>query len=570
MKEFENRLVKRVYIGKTTCEAGDEKITDRLVSIMKQRIEERCGASVVDDNADFSLLLGLNPDIKDQGFSIESCGNESVIIKASDFPGLLYGIGKYLRGSIYSSEGFIPSNWRGQSIPRGELRGIYFANHFFNWYHVASEDELTRYIEDIALWGYNTVLLVFPIINLFSWDDPETAKSFSQIKRVFNIVKELGLNTGWGMVPNQDFKNPKKEFKAEPHPDPLKRKGNQGNNMCPSIHRATEYMMEIAEETVRRLDDMEIDYLVVWPYDEGGCACERCSPWGSNGFLKLSKELACLYRMHFPKLKVIYSTWTFDTPYQGEWEGLSEKLATGNGWVDFILADSHEDFPEYPLVNGVPGNLPLLNFPEISMWGLWPWGGFGANPLPGRFETLWKQVRDIVSGGYPYSEGLYDDINKVIVSQFYWDSGKTAEETLREYISYEYSDQVVEDVLNMIKLIEKSHTLVAEQNCPCIKDAEQAYELAVKVDVALSDYARKSWRWRILYIRALLDRERYIAAHNDEWPWQSGKHWGMVLEGNRMAEEAMRELIEIYHAKLVDDGTYPEHCWIRPPLRFRT
>jgi hypothetical protein len=43
-----------------------------------------------------------------------------------------------------------------------------------------------------------------------------------------------------------------------------------------------------------------------------------------------------------------------------------------------ILADGHNNyFPKYLLDHGVPGNLPLLNFPEISMFGRSPWGGVG-------------------------------------------------------------------------------------------------------------------------------------------------------------------------------------------------
>ena len=44
----------------------------------------------------------------------------------------------------------------------------------------------------------------------------------------------------------------------------------------------------------------------------------------------------------------------------------------------------------------------MVNFPEVSMWGRSPWGGWGANPLPTRFEVLWKQTEGKVFGGMPY------------------------------------------------------------------------------------------------------------------------------------------------------------------------
>ena len=40
-----------------------------------------------------------------------------------------------------------------------------------------------------------------------------------------------------------------------------------------------------------------------------------------------------------------------------------------------------------------PGQLPLLNFPEISMWGQNPWGRYGANSLPGCLQRLWNQTQ---------------------------------------------------------------------------------------------------------------------------------------------------------------------------------
>ena len=132
----------------------------------------------------------------------------------------------------------------------------------------------------------------------------------------------------------------------------------------------------------------------------------------------------------------------FDTPPEGEWQGLADALAKADRWVDYILADAHEDFPRYPLDVGVPGNLPLLNFPEISMWGNWPWGGSGANPLPARFQRLWDQVKHVVQGGFPYSEGIYEDMNKAVVAQFYWDRDRSARETLEEYIAYEFGPGV--------------------------------------------------------------------------------------------------------------------------------
>jgi hypothetical protein len=34
--------------------------------------------------------------------------------------------------------------------------------------------------------------------------------------------------------------------------------------------------------------------------------------------------------------------------------------------------------------------LPVVGFPEISMYGTFPWGGFGATPLTERAQAHWN------------------------------------------------------------------------------------------------------------------------------------------------------------------------------------
>ena len=121
------------------------------------------------------------------------------------------------------------------------------------------------------------------------------------------------------------------------------------------------------------------------------------------------------------------STWWFTGE---EWKGLHEKWRVKPDWADIVLAENAGS-------RDSPGGLPLVGFPEISMRGMSPWGGFGANPTPQYVSREWNARKDVLAGGWPYSEGIYEDMNKVFFSQFYWSPDRPVAETLREYAAFE-------------------------------------------------------------------------------------------------------------------------------------
>ena len=55
-----------------------------------------------------------------------------------------------------------------------------------------------------------------------------------------------------------------------------------------------------------------------------------------------------------------------------------------------------------------------------------------------------------------YSEGIYEDLNKVIELQFYWND-RPAEATLREYADYELYGADPEEFLALCRLLELDH-----------------------------------------------------------------------------------------------------------------
>jgi hypothetical protein len=542
----QTRSVANLATVRVKVSPSADPLVARTFAILKERIEQRCAVNVVEIRDRAQMILTLDDRVPAEAFRIDQIGTAAQIAGGSS-RGLLYGVGKFLRTSRYDRT-FQASAWRGTSKPRGSVRGVYFASHFHNWYVQASEAEMTRYLEDLALWGVNAIMVIFPMINLQDWRDPEAGPAMDMVRKYARTARELEIQFATG-INNTMFIGAPANIRAKRLPDPTGRRGNSGHPICPSNPEGHAYLMEKARRLYAELAGVGLDILVHWPYDEGGCACEQCQPWGCNGYLRLSRDLTELGRSYFPKLKTVLSTWMFDTPPEGEWQGLADALARRERWVDYILADSHEDFPRYPLEVGVPGQLPLLNFPEISMWGNWPWGGFGGNPLPTRFQRLWDQVQHVVQGGFPYSEGIYEDLNKAVVVQFYWDPNRAARATLEEYIAYEFGSGVTEEVLAMIDILEDMASCSYRKQSVDTAAVLRAFQLAEAVNARLPEWAKRSWRWEILHLRAVLDRERFA---------------GGGLE-TPAAEAALLRLIELYHCQIETEDPY--HHRVRPPLR---
>ena len=524
-------------------------LTAKAIQIFQRILAERTGHDFSGNEGNhLTIRLQIfNQSMPSEAFRIERSAERELSVTASDSNGILYGLGKLLHTSVISDKGFAPGNWHGLSVPEKPQRNIYFATHFQNFYHTAPVEKVTGYIEELALWGYNNIEVWFDMHGFEGIDDPKAVAMLDRLSVILRAGKDAGMKVTICMLGNEGYNSSPKELRAKP-PKQIRLRGCYGVEICPSQPGGTALILKQVEEELNAFTNRQVivDYIVIWPYDQGGCGCDRCTPWGSNGFLKLSKKIAELAHRKIPNIKIILSTWLFDCiEDEGEWAGLTSAFANEKPWVDYIQADSHEEFPKYLKKNPVPGNLPLLNFPEISMWNSHPWGGFGANPLPSRFQWLWDEVKDKSAGGAPYSAGIFEDINKVIYSQFYWSGRKTAKETLREYVSFEFSDNLAYDILEAIDILEKNHGLKggpAKFDVPKVDHgSRKAYELLMRVDRHLSDAIKKGWRWRILILRAMFDYELRKSG---------GKP-------NEAIEAGFRELMAIYYAENADTSVRP-------------
>lgn len=499
--------------------AGEDPVTERAAGIFQRVALEKSGGSISFGGRK-GLLISLvkEASFPEEAFEISFRGRDRIILKASGGRGFLYGLGHILHRGRISDKGLDPAGCEGYSAPAKPVRGIYFATHFRNYYHEAPIGEISRYIEDLALWGYNALQVWFDMHHYDGIDDPEAAAMMDRLAAILLAGENVGMRSGLTMLSNEGYRTTPPELRAER----ITWTAHYGCEICPSTPGGTQLILKNRREFLREFSSrgVHVRNVWIWPYDQGGCSCPSCSPWGGNGYLTLSRPLSALLREELHGAEIVLSTWLldFNGEDKGEWKALAERFGKEGPWVDAIMADSHGDFPPYLLSHPVPGGLPLENFPEISMWASVPWGGYGANPLPSRFERLYLQSKDLLRGGFPYSEGKFEDINKVIYSRFYWEDKTDGEAALREYAGFEFGKEYAGDICKAVSIMEKNHGLTSRSKI--LKEgpvggriqvpetdygAKECFDILSGIDGKLPERVRSSWRWRILYLRAFLD-----------------------------------------------------------------
>lgn len=516
---------------------SDEKTLDE---VLKKRFSAR-GVHNSSDDPDFTLEMRLDPTLSPGVFSVARTTSRSVI-SAGNLSELVCGAGRFLHESVYGKNGMVPWDGSGKFTLEKPFRGIYFAVHFKNFYHSAPVEDVCEYIEDLALWGFNVFTFWYDLHHFRNFDDPESAAFRKRLKAFAETARSMGMKRTCLYAVNEAFADSPEFLRAR------KENGIRGgwydSQICPSRPEGKAFLLKQFENLCRNFyAEFELDFLCFWPFDQGGCGCEACAPWATKTYPTLCVELKKILKSILPDCRTIVSAWMFR---ESEWNTLLEYRKKSPEFCEYLL---EEFLPK-------PAGQPFLGFPEISMSGMYPWGGFGASVLAKHQQQHWNGQKKFLQGGFPYSEGIFEDLSKVIYSQFYcWDS--PVSETMKKYIACEFGGNDPAPVMKALSILEDNHRIRTWDGLsnlltgkpsgkpvePPREDpgAEEAFTLLKETDSLLPEWGRKAWRWRIVFLRALLDAE---LKKNEEKP-------------NALCEEAFDELTVLYHAQHAETTVSP-------------
>lgn len=503
----------------------------------------------------FPVSLEIDPSLADERYIIKSdnCGCE---LCAADGLALFAALGRFLRLSRFDGKGgFLPFEGKLDFTPAKKLRGMYFATHFDNFYHSAPIEKVCEVVEDLALRGCNSLLVWFDMHHFESMEDAGAQSLVKRLREILGYANKIGIGGSLTMISNEGFASSPTELRAEwqvqngYHAEP---DSHYHVEICPSKAGGIEEILRARRAMLEYFADLKIDYVVYWPYDQGGCTCKDCAPWGANGFLKLLPHFKALIKEMMPQTEVIVSAWYFDRFTSGEWEGFTERLGDEMfADVPYILSFfANGELPPVLREKGMPEGVKFIEFPEISMWTCSPWGGYGASHLAEFLERNHGTGKSIYSGAYPYSEGIFEDANKFIELALYSGEHENAFDALRDYVRFEFCTDD-EELYEALRLTERSLSRKRSRPGDYIKvtmndtsEIEHVREVFEKYNSILPANITSSRNFRLFYLRALIDSE---IARNDGFSIRS-----------ELCQKAMQEIDEIYY---VNEKTCP---WVRP------
>jgi len=407
-----------------------------------------------------------------------------ILIEGRDERGVLYGIGALLRKlELSKGRAWLDQPLRLRSAPQKAIRGHqlgYRAKN--NTYDAWNLQQFEEQIRDLAIFGANTIQLIAPL----SDDAPASplfpASAYETLMGIARILDRYGLNCSLYYP----------EMEAD-YADPG------------SVQRE----LKRFEDLVRRMPRM--DELWVPGGDPGHTAPELLLPL-------VEKQAVILHRYH-PKARVYISAQGMNA---AQYSMFYHLLQTPPAWLTgvFFGPQSRDSFETQRA--HLPITLPLIFYPDIAhtMHAQFPvkqWdpafalteGREPVNPRPVDEDIIYHHFSTIQQGFITYSEGVNDDVNKMLWTQWGWDDSLPAAAILQDYARYFIGPAQADGFAEALLGLEKGWRGPLAQNAQIPRTLHEL-DAMEKQNPSLAD----NWRFQMAHYRAVYDaylQERYAA-----------------------------------------------------------
>lgn len=371
--------------------------------------------------------------MKPEGFSIKLLKGEknvpTILIAGNDARGMLFGVGYFLRKVIMKKQQLlVPASIVTETSPVVGLRGHQLGYRpKTNSYDGLNAEQWEQYIRDLVVFGTNAIELLPP-----HTDDAPDSPMFpipqmDMMVLMNDMLDKYGLDAWiWYPLMFGDY------TKIE--------------NVNKGIAECTEVFKKLKK----------VDAVFVPGGDPGHTPPKIL-------FRYLEKQAGVLRQFH-PKAEM----WVSPQGFTGEWMNeFFELLKQDNAWLTGIVYGPQISMDINSLRKLIPAKYPLRRYPDLShsLDAQYPVPNWdfafaatqhreGINPRPLDQATIFRSTPTDGNRGFiAYSEGLHDDVNKIVWSGLGWNPNEDVrvimEDYSRYFIGHQYTTDFAQGLLNL-------------------------------------------------------------------------------------------------------------------------
>lgn len=479
----------------------DDEFDKKVRDVFRERLFAKSGVRIRDskthnkvtlcflnENHPYSAELNeLFSDIKRpgrEGFRIRfvnSGDKTEIYVLGRDARGEFYGMARLLRkAETENGRVFLDEKLDGMSLtPQYPLRGHQLGyRDKNNTYSAWTIRDFEKYIEDMALFGANSIELLPPKTDDRLYSSTFVENPMHLMVEVSKIIHSYRMDT-WLWYPNvgKNYDDPK----------------------C--MHEELDEREEVFSK---------IPYLdgILIPLGDPG------SLWPTDA-LKVTEEFVRIMHKYHPYAKVWVAPQHFQ-PEPGWYDAFYKEIAKEPDWIDGVCFAPWEQDTIEEMQEKLPEKYKnsIRDYPDIShnsncQFPVPEWddafaltlGREGNNARPAAMKHIHNRIEPHTIGSITYSEGIHDDVNKVIWCDQDFDSSISVRETLEDYVRVFVDSSVTKPLSKII--------LYAENNWkgPILENdgIDAVYDEMCDLDRNISENICENFRYQMIKLRVFSD-----------------------------------------------------------------
>lgn len=397
--------------------------------------------------------------------------NHQIFIQSKGQRGLQYGIGQILRQARYADR----ATWDGSStstVPGKAIRGHQIGyRNTANSYDAWTPETYEQYIRDMLIFGANSIENI-PIADPVPIHFPISADSMNI--ELGRICLKYDMDY-WVWTPI--------EFDLNDHA------------------KSAEYLQQ-CEELYQ--NSPRLDAVFVPGGDPGNNPPDLVLP--------MMKKMAELLQKYHPDAQMWLSMQGFtDDETQYVYDYMQDQSPA---WMGGLVAGPSSP-PMDQTREALPDQFQLRHYPDIThtvrcQYPNWWWdpafnftlGREPINPQPLRYQNIFLYTSPYTDGFVTYSDGMHDDLNKMVWSRLGWDPHADIYDVVWEYANFFLHSPAADQITDGLFALERNWDGPVKTNggIGATKNVWESVNSEYKLDENWTH-----WRWKMYLLRAKYD-----------------------------------------------------------------